>query len=296
MIVTRSRRRHGLTLIELVVVLVILITLAALLIPKLGFLQQQANTASAAATSEDLMNNLEIYKLSSGFYPTRFDSLLTDGGTAISPTIWPNPGVGYPYTQSTLGAGSDFAAVGSFGMTFGASFSVVDQDASYVAALAPFGPTGTFPNASFASGAPDSNSSFNSLRAFKFDGTDPVVTVTTASGPQIWQAAGFASTTAYNPALGTGTYTAPPSATGVTLVAFGVGPQSAAVGQTMSSPPLQVAQQPPYYGRFVGIFAVYGQASSTPGKGAELKLVIDSFQQTVGSNVALYRQAGPANQ
>jgi prepilin-type N-terminal cleavage/methylation domain-containing protein len=280
----RSPERRGMTLIELVVVLVVLITLAALLIPKLGFVQQQANTASAAATSEDLMNNLEIFRATSGYYPLRFDSLLTTAG-ALSPSIWPNPGVGTPYVVGTLGSATDFAAPGSWGMTFGAAFTVVDQDASYITALA------TTPTL-------DSNSSFNTVRAFTYSGSDAVATITQANTPggAVWQAAGFPSTTPFNPSAFTGTYTAPASATGVTLVALGVGPQCAAVGGTMSSPPLQVAQQPPYYGRFVAIFAVYGSASANAGKGAELKLVIDSYQQTIGSNINLYRQAGPTNQ
>ncbi|HEY5313224.1 MAG TPA: prepilin-type N-terminal cleavage/methylation domain-containing protein, partial [Pirellulales bacterium] len=79
----RSSRNPGFTLIELVIVMVILSTLAALVIPKLSFLQQQSVPVSGAATSQDVMNNLETFKTTTGFYPLRLDSLLTQSGALI---------------------------------------------------------------------------------------------------------------------------------------------------------------------------------------------------------------------
>ncbi|HEY5311949.1 MAG TPA: hypothetical protein VIK18_05495, partial [Pirellulales bacterium] len=176
---------------------------------------------------------------------------------------------------------ADYNLAGSWGMAFGPAagvYTVVDQDAVIN----------------------DVNSSFNTPRAFNYQ-TDAVATISQATnqGQAIWQAAGFPSTTqfSYSPMAGAiGAYTAPASATGVTLVAMGVGPQCSAVGSTMSSAPQQTGQQANYYGRYVAVFAVYGAGSAYPGKTAELKLVLDSFQQTVGNNILLYKQATPIDQ
>jgi hypothetical protein len=226
------------------------------------------------------MNNLETYKVSTGFYPLRFDSLLTQTGTLAS-QIWGMAGGTSQVYTATAAFDSDPMLAGSWGMAFGNAngvYTVVDQDTTIN----------------------DVNSSFNTPRVFNY-ATDAVATIpnTTTSGAAIWQAAGYPSTTqfSYSPTAGaTGAYTAPASATGVTLVAMGVGPQCSAVGSTLSSPPLQTGQQPNYYARYVAVFAVYGTGSTYPGKPAELKLVLDSFQQTVGNNIILYKQATPTDQ
>ena len=78
-------------------------------------------------------------------------------------------------------------------------------------------------------------------------------------------------------------------------MAVGVGPQCSAVGKTISSPPLQTGQQPIYYGRYIAVFALYGGTLTTPGKQAELKLILDSFGNTVAGNLNLYQQAVPTD-
>ncbi|HEX3657848.1 MAG TPA: hypothetical protein VHV55_18805, partial [Pirellulales bacterium] len=285
---TSSPRRAAMTLIELVVVMVVLTTLAALVIPKLGFIQQESVNVSGVAASSDLASNLETYKVSTGYYPLRFDSLLASGAAGLSPSLWAAPG-GFPPTPYVLNTtwDNDPATVGSFGGAFGpgnanggGTYYIMDQDAGYA--------------------GEDVNQSFNTGRAFTFSG-DAVATVTQANtqGQMIWQAAGFPSTTPFSvsPTAGTsGTYTPPATATGVTLVALGVGPQCSAVGQTMTSAPQQVSQQTAVYGRYVAIFATYGTGSASPGRAAELKLVVDSYYQTVASNIAMYKQGGPVNQ
>lgn len=277
-----SSRRPGFTLIEMVVVMVILVALATLLIPKLSFLQQQATPVSGAATSQDVMNNLETYKTSTGYYPLRFDSLLTQAGAVIPNVFFAGSG-----TRATLvpaAVDADPSAGGSWGMAFGPAssqgmYTIMDQDSTFS----------------------DLNASFNTPRKFTYGG-DMLATVSQATntGAAIWQAAGFPSTTAfnYNQVTGatTGAYNAPASATGVTLVALGVGPQCSAVGKTMSNVPLQTGNvSNGNYSRYVAVFAVYGSASTTPMKQAELKLVLDSYGNTVDSNVNLYQQSGLQN-
>lgn len=270
-------RRLGLTLIELVIVMVVLATLAALLIPRLGFIQQQSIPVSGAAGAQDLVNNLETYKVSTGFYPQGFDSLLQSGGTSLITQLVQGPG-GTPPTPpfTTASVSTDPYFLASFGMAFGpsanpTSYRIFDQDTTT---------TGE-----------DISSSFNTQRNLYAGGNVAVIDPTTAAGQSVWQAA-FPGVVTNG-----GTFTAP---TGVTLVAFGVGPQCNAVGATMASAPLQTGQQPGYYARYFAIFAVYGTGygpnGQYAGKAAELKLVLDSLYNTVNTNIGLFKQAAPLDQ
>jgi competence protein ComGC len=266
----------GLTLIELVIVMVILSTLAALVIPKLSFIQQQSIPVSGAAGSQDLMNNLETYKVSTGFYPQGFDSLLANGATGLMTQLVQGPGGTppvMPFAAGTLN-GSDPYVLASFGMAFGPSsgstgttaYRIFDQDGATALATE------------------DVSSSFNTYRELYSTGN--VATVSPTTGANIWQAAFPGSVVG-------GTFTQP---AGVTLIALGVGPQCNAVGSTMASAPLQSGQAPGIYARYFAIFAVYGTGSQYPGKAAELKLVLDSYYNTINTNIGLYRQAAPTDQ
>jgi hypothetical protein len=64
----------------------------------------------------------------------------------------------------------------------------------------------------------------------------------------------------------------------------------------MTSPPLQSNQQQQCYARFIAVFAVYGTGAPNAGAPAQLKLVIDSFYQSINANVNSYRQATPVAQ
>lgn len=280
-------RRAGLTLIELVIVMVILTALASMLIPRLSFMQEQAVSVSGAAGAEGLMNNLETYRVSTGFYPQGFDSLLTSGGAGLITQLIQGPGGTPPAMPFVLGNITDQMAAASFGQAFGPAsvggaspvYRIFDQDAA------------------FATTGEDVSSSFNTARSGGLYGDTgllgPVATVAqSAAGQAIWQAA--------FPGAVTSSGTNYP--TGVTLIAFGVGPQCNAVGSTMASAPLQSGQVPGYYARYYAIFALYGTGygpngtGSYAGKAAELKLVLDSNYNTVGTNVNLYREAAPLDQ
>ncbi|HEX3654456.1 MAG TPA: hypothetical protein VHV55_01545 [Pirellulales bacterium] len=275
-------RRIGLTLIELVVVMVILTTLAAMLIPKLGFMQQQAMSAAGAATAQDITNNIETFRMSSAskFYPQGFDSLLAAGGGGLMTGLIQGPGGTPPAMPFVAGTLADPYAQASFGMAFGTAagtYNVYDQDAGYAAA------------------GEDVSSSFNTARELYSTGGIATVPLT-GNGVVIWQAAfpGGAAAMSTDPTP-VNTYTPPASAVGAQLIAFGIGPNCKAVGQTMSTAPLQVGQQPGYYARYYAVFALYGTGNPQQGKAADLKLVLDSEYNTIASNVSLYNQAAPSD-
>ena len=241
----------------------------------------------------DIMNNLETFRvassLSGGFYPQGFDSLLTSAaalasrrGLATGPNGTP-PAM--PFTVGSISA--DPYAEASFGIAFGANpntttgavtYNVYDQDSGY------------------ATNGEDVSSSFNTVR--ELYGTGGVATVPlTGNGVAVWQAAfpggTSATSTGSNPVT---TYTPPASATGVTLIAFGVGPNCKAVGQTMATAPMQTGQQPGFYARYFAIFALYGTGNPSQGKPADLKLVLDSDYNTIGANITSFKQSGPSDQ
>lgn len=75
-----SRERAGLTLLELVVVMAILVALGGLLVPLLGNYLHRANVASCTTNIPELDKWMQTYLHLHAEYPTRFDNLV--GGMA----------------------------------------------------------------------------------------------------------------------------------------------------------------------------------------------------------------------
>ncbi|OAI46895.1 hypothetical protein AYO44_10590 [Planctomycetaceae bacterium SCGC AG-212-F19] len=78
-----TRRRNGLTLMELIVVLVILVALAGVLIPLLPSMVKRAHTASGATNTSEITKYVQTYQQLYLSYPDEWDAL-TDGTTMIS--------------------------------------------------------------------------------------------------------------------------------------------------------------------------------------------------------------------
>ena len=85
----RNQRNHrrGLTLIELLLVLVILIGIAAVLIPLFGNVVGMTHASSSASNIESTSRALESHKAMFGGYPNQLDLLLTDNtdDTTLAP-------------------------------------------------------------------------------------------------------------------------------------------------------------------------------------------------------------------
>lgn len=74
------RQRHGLTLMELIIVMAILIALAAILIPIMPGLFGRAERSSRATNSQEIYKTVQTYQAMYTRYPNDWDAL-TDGTT-----------------------------------------------------------------------------------------------------------------------------------------------------------------------------------------------------------------------
>lgn len=107
----RNRNRQGLTLLELVIVMAILIALAGILVPLLPNMMKQAHTSTGATNMPELNKLFELHNTMERGYPNYLDNL-TDGTGLYSKL----PGGGAGLTVHTLDADSA-ASLNAAGIT-----------------------------------------------------------------------------------------------------------------------------------------------------------------------------------
>ena len=78
-----NHRRRGLTLMELVVVMVILVALAGIIVPLLPSMIERAHRSSQATNTSEVTKAIQLYQSLNGTYPDGYD-LLSDGATVIN--------------------------------------------------------------------------------------------------------------------------------------------------------------------------------------------------------------------
>jgi type II secretory pathway pseudopilin PulG len=137
--VSHKSRRAGLTLIELIAVLAILIALAGLLLPRLNDYLGAAHGASSATNISEAMKFTETFKARKSRYPNAWDGLVQTGGTSTVYVRLPIAGQSYigvgPYTAGEV------ASLASSGVT---------QVWEHLATV----PTGTSATEGYAAAAP----------------------------------------------------------------------------------------------------------------------------------------------
>lgn len=236
--------RRGLTLIELIVVMVILIALAGLLVPMLPSMLTRAHTSSSATNMGECTRAITDYQSLYSAYPNNWDAL-GDGTTMINylagGAAMP-PGTASGSTTGTQGNGelqpltltpAEASALTGVGITL-------------------LQPMATTPTGAVASGTFDPSFNYYST-PIATSGQIAVATGTVLAGLDP-AGSGSSSTTyarcvAWNLDL-TGRY-----------VALGIGARVSMVGSTIQTPPLHFGDQPvlnPEYGymRFIAIFKV----------------------------------------
>lgn len=76
--ITQTKNRAGFTLVELIVVLMILVGLAAILIPAVTDMVARTNASSSVANISEVANSVQRYETQYLSYPNNLDSLMTD--------------------------------------------------------------------------------------------------------------------------------------------------------------------------------------------------------------------------
>src|SRR5262245_18662553 len=88
---TRTHSRPGLTLMELIVVLAILVALAAIVVPLFPNLLRRAHKSTDATQTAELAKSVQMYQALYVSYPDEYD-LLTDGAASTFPAYLPADG------------------------------------------------------------------------------------------------------------------------------------------------------------------------------------------------------------
>jgi prepilin-type N-terminal cleavage/methylation domain-containing protein len=116
----RIANRRGLTLLELVVVMVILVALASILVPMLPGMLGRAHVAEHSTNVIELNKAWELYNVTNRAYPDYLDSLVDRGGTDVYNKI-PGLAVSGLFTVTSV---SDLATAVGGGLT---SAQLVDR-------------------------------------------------------------------------------------------------------------------------------------------------------------------------
>ena len=257
-----TNSRLGFTLIELLLVLLVIAALAAVVIPTLGFVKDQADTSITASTAQEILNNLETFKASTGKYPNRFDSLISTDGSYYS-RAYATSGGQFPY--GVVGTGN-FAY---YYMTNGAGVTEVcvhDEAA-------------TDPN--------------NSNQVVAIDDATQFCVIDAAQAQPFYESKARTIVNACFPNQTDSSNPIVPD--GHTLVALGVGSRNGAVGATMTEAPLcpeKSGSNPDNYDRYIAVFDVDSSGGSTGRGQIKLKAVLDSEYNVVATNLRYYKNSG----
>src|SRR5258708_2357584 len=92
---TPMNNRSGFTLVEMLLVVMIIATLAAMIVPRFAGRTQEARIAAATAdVRSSLASGLDLYEVDNGVYPTTeqgLAALLSPPGTPPLPKKWRGP-------------------------------------------------------------------------------------------------------------------------------------------------------------------------------------------------------------
>jgi prepilin-type N-terminal cleavage/methylation domain-containing protein len=234
------KARRGLTLIELIVVLMILIALAGMLIPMLPSMLSRAHDSTCSNTISETNQNIQTYLQLRGSYPNNLDAL--GDGTALIDYLangngWP-VAAGGPGNTTNMAGGQivlhKLSAAEANALTQVGITQIQNMVTTYSAGIAGTGFDETFNNYNdvVITGSPSPSAN----------------AVAIASGVKLASLTAGAITQLSLPA--TGTY-----------VVLGIGPRSSMIGVTMAAAPVHfgtnTALYPEYgYQRFVAVFKI----------------------------------------
>lgn len=229
---SRRRRRAGFTLIELVVVLIIIATIAGFVIPQIGMLGRTSDMAATAKTQADLAHNLQLFFTLQKRYPQGLDSLVTTTGAIFAAT---------PSDALTQTTGLPYA--GADGTRLEAQLSPWAIDNSDTPSGVSGGSFRSFSRSGF-----DWIYNHNPAVYNANNSTVGMAVVTVTTGITVAEVTGTALLAKLVPQG---------LVTGERIVALGVGPRNTAISKTLTNCPTYPGADGKYYGRFIAYFKVY---------------------------------------
>lgn len=234
----RVPSRRGLTLMELVVVMVILIALAGILLPLFPSMLNRAHTSSSATSGAELSKAVQTYQALYYGYPNLLDNL------AVGTSLYPSLSGADTATNLTTTALSDgmTAALSNVGIQYVSQVAATSTAANGNGTVPAYNPT-FFP--------------YNAIPALTYTGA-------TSTSPAITTPSGAATTlsSGTNVAiLGTQSVVDLGLTQGATYVVFGVGSYSTMAGKTIDDAPVHFDDNPAgspnnTYARFGLLFQV----------------------------------------
>ncbi|MEC9091676.1 MAG: prepilin-type N-terminal cleavage/methylation domain-containing protein [Planctomycetota bacterium] len=263
---SRALQRKGLTLIELVMVLIILTALAALVVPIIDSIRRTSDKATASFVMEQLVENVGLYRTLTGVYGGGFDTCLDETGLAAAANL-----------SSKVESKCDIMQL------TGNEGDKLDDLIPTVMLHDPAGPIyrnwpGNSGNTRVACGGSGGQSSFWTITdAMMIESIYPGAT-TNAAGtfPNVAEAGLGAGQIA----LGSG----PGGLKTARLIILGVGPSYDGVGKTLVTAPGYLGiDGTKYYNRFYCIFACYD--GFTVDKRPQLKGALDSTMDFLNQEI-----------
>ncbi|MGE0712978.1 MAG: type II secretion system protein [Planctomycetota bacterium] len=273
----RRARRHF-TLIELVVVLMILATLAGLVVSQVSSLGRSSDMAATAKNQADLAENLGLFFVLQKRFPQRMDSLLVSDGTAPTGVYVPMEDDGAGGLQAATGESTQLRGLPISGPSLHADLFMGTltnaTNADYAKSFTRCGFDFVMDHDNTAA---NSNNSGVFERALSGAISVAEVDATAADGDG-------PSAVAQKLLPGTGGI----APTGTRIIALGVGPRSSCIPKTMLNAPIYPGCDGKYYGRYVAFFMVYAT-----GERATLIGVTDSYGRNPEYSIQQYNESLP---
>jgi prepilin-type N-terminal cleavage/methylation domain-containing protein len=260
--------RPGLTLIELVVVIVILAILAGLVIPQISTIGRTADMAGDAKNQADIANNISLFFTLQKRFPQYMDSLLESSAGVPTGIYGPeDAGGGVPANGDAQVTGLPVSGPSLYAdLTMGVLANAVNAEYKR-----------SFTRCGFDFVLDHDRAVINSNNSGVFVRDVNVGTLN------------IAEVTAGSPIaqkLFPGTNGAFPANT--RLIALGVGPRSSCIPKTMLNSPVYPGCDGKYYGRYVAFFLVYAS-----GERATLVGVSDSYGRNPDYTIQQYHESLP---
>lgn len=298
-----NRVRRGFTLVELVVVLIILATVAGLIIPAVAGLGRSTDMAASAKTQQDLAANLQEFFVLQKRYPQGLDSLLLDATTSGSTTTPDTPASNDGTPNAVYGPKIDALGEQVSGMTTSSpalynALALGTLTSNQRRSFTRCGFDYVYDHEAFnwttGAGVVNSNDSAIFKRLLPTSGTMPACVVSPAAATNLATTSNlYLVLRGLVPAELVPNTTTPTNwdwipETGTQIVAVGVGNRSRLVPITSMTSPVYPGNEGKYYGRYIAFFKTY-----ETGERATLIGVSDAYGRLSDYTIQQFNESLP---